>query len=91
MNSDAESEEVDELFANSKELVAGLARGTSDAKHNFDQFLGERVASCGLQTMPNLIDSRYESKVSFEEPNSGEINLATDTAVNIKMFKSLGT
>jgi len=90
LNSDAESEEGDGIFANSKEIVDGLARGTSDTKHNFDQFLNKKMASCNLQTMPNMIDSRYESKVSFEEHNSGSLNLATDTAVNIKMFKSLG-
>jgi len=90
LNSDSESEEGDGIFANSKEIVDGLARGTSDTKHNFDQFLNKKMASCNLQTMPNMIDSRYESKVSFEEHNSGSLNLATDTAVNIKMFKSLG-
>ena len=72
--------------------MAGLARGPNDTKVNFDGFLNKQMASCTLQTGPNLIDSRYESKISEIEPTSG-LNSSLNFGIidtDPRMFKSLG-
>jgi hypothetical protein len=84
---------VDELLVNSKEHVAGLARGPNDAKVNFEEYLNRQTASCTLQVGPNLIDSRYESKISEVEPASFGLNSSMNIGIvetDPRMFKSLG-